>query len=61
MNFAEVLKTSGNQLAWSPDGRFCAVPVTARLEIRDSVSLQVLVTYSCTDVIQVCDQYNSLK
>ncbi|KAG7163726.1 WD repeat-containing protein WRAP73-like [Homarus americanus] len=55
MNFAEILRTSGSQLAWSPDGRFCAVPVTARLEIRDSSSLQVLITYNCTDLIQVLE------
>ncbi|XP_071527988.1 WD repeat-containing protein WRAP73-like isoform X2 [Panulirus ornatus] len=55
MNFAEVLKTSGSLLTWSPDGRFCAVPVTARLEIRDSTSLQILVTYNCIDIIQIVE------
>ncbi|XP_047495985.1 WD repeat-containing protein WRAP73-like [Penaeus chinensis] len=55
MNFAEVLRTSGGLLSWSPNGRFCAVPITARLEIRDSSSLQILVTYNCTDAIQVIE------
>ncbi|KAK7071614.1 WD repeat-containing protein wrap73 [Halocaridina rubra] len=55
MNFSEVLRASGFQVSWSPDGRFCAVPVTARLEIRDAHTLQVLLSYNCTDAIQYLD------
>ncbi|KAK8730777.1 hypothetical protein OTU49_007926 [Cherax quadricarinatus] len=55
MNFTEILRTNGSQLTWSPDGRFCAVPVIGRLEIRDSSTLQILVTYNCTDFVQVVE------
>ncbi|XP_066972762.1 WD repeat-containing protein WRAP73-like [Macrobrachium rosenbergii] len=52
MNFTEVMRASGGQVSWSPDGRFCAVPVTARLEIRESSTLQVVITFNCIDVVQ---------
>ncbi|KAK4317129.1 hypothetical protein Pmani_011763 [Petrolisthes manimaculis] len=55
MNFTEVLRTSIGQLSWSPDGQFCAVPVTARLEVRDATSLNTVVTFSCVDVVQVVE------
>ncbi|CAL4253458.1 unnamed protein product, partial [Meganyctiphanes norvegica] len=52
MNFSEVLRLSGGLLSWSPNGSYCAVAITARLEIRDARSLQTVCTFNCIDAVQ---------
>ncbi|XP_063853440.1 WD repeat-containing protein WRAP73-like isoform X2 [Scylla paramamosain] len=57
MNFSEILTSCGGArggaVAWSPDGRLVAWPSSpTRLQVRDSASLQVLVTFTCVDAVQ---------
>ncbi|EFJ17238.1 hypothetical protein SELMODRAFT_115139 [Selaginella moellendorffii] len=50
MEFSDTYKYSG-PCAFSPNARFLAVAVEARLVIRDAVSLKVVQLYSCLDKI----------